>query len=151
MILNLILILLFVGSLFGYSRLQLDNKLRAFLIGLDDPILKHNRFKYLMIHLNRMSPEYQELLQLDPFNKDLWDNQFFNDADKFWGSKLNLSPEQMASIREKKGYYNNEGIWITSAAALSSYESSSSNDSSSSDTDFGGGGGFDGGGAGGDF
>ncbi len=155
MILNTLLISILIGSIVWYSRLQMGNKMRAFLIGTDDPLFQHPRFKYLLIHLNRMSPEHRSALALDPFNKGLWEKQFMDSSDTYWAEKLNLTPEQMASVREKRGYFNNEGVWIAvpmvhSDSSTDSRSNSSSSDSSSN-SDFGGGGGFDGGGAGGDF
>jgi hypothetical protein len=150
MILNALIIVLIVLSLIAYTRVQLGNKMRAFLIGIDDMLLEKKRFYYLKKHVSQISPECQVLLLADPFNKALWDTQSLKAADTFVADQLNLSPEQLQSIREKDGYNDHQGAWVD-APRRSRNESREDSSDDRNDSEFGGGGGFDGGGAGGSF
>ena len=171
MILNALIIVLIVLSLIAYTRIQLGNKMRAFLIGMDDTLLQKKRFYYLKKHLSQISPEGQVLLLADPFNKALWDTQSLKASDTFIADQLNISPEQLQSIREKNdtseqlnlspeqlqsikekdGYYDRQGTWIYSPWQPENESRKNSDDDDQDDSEFGGGGGFDGGGAGGSF
>jgi len=171
MILNALIIVLIVLSLIAYTRVQLGNKMRAFLIGIDDMLLEKKRFYYLKKHVSQISPECQVLLLADPFNKALWDTQSLKAADTFVADQLNLSPEQLQSlkekndsldqlnlspeqlqsIREKDGYYDHQGAWVDAPRRSRNESREDSSDDDRDDSEFGGGGGFDGGGAGGSF
>ena len=151
MILNALIIVLIVLSLIAYTRVQLGNKMRAFLIGIDDTLLQKKRFYYLKKHVSQISPECQVLLLADPFNKALWDTQSLKAADTFVADQLNLSPEQLQSIREKDGYYDSQGTWVDAPRQSKNESREDSNNDDRNDSEFGGGGGFDGGGAGGSF
>ena len=151
MILNALIIVLIVLSLIAYTRVQLGNKMRAFLIGIDDTLLQKKRFYYLKKHVSQISPECQVLLLADPFNKALWDTQSLKAADTFVADQLNLSPEQLQSIREKDGYYDSQGNWVGAPRQSENKSREDSNNDDRNDSEFGGGGGFDGGGAGGSF
>lgn len=151
MILNALIIVLIVLSLIAYTRVQLGNKMRAFLIGIDDAVLQKKRFYYLKKHVSQISPECQVLLLADPFNKALWDTQSLNAANTFAANQLNLSPEQLKSLQERNGYYDNQGTWIEDTRRSKNESHDDSNDDDRDNSEFGGGGGFDGGGAGGSF
>jgi uncharacterized membrane protein YgcG len=135
----IILAVIMILSFLLLGNLQMANKMRILLIGMDDPFVQQKQFRTGYNSLKNLAPDSIEALKANPFSKKNWEEV-----------------EKVASLRNVAMA---SGLTAAQASALSSSElerrysksSSSSSSSGSSDSDFGGGGGFDGGGAGGDY